>query len=263
MKTDRKTGLPRVHFVDKYIVNPVHGITIDLVGAGGNGSQMLSALARINAALTSLGKKGLHVRVFDPDKVDAANIGRQLFSPMDIGQNKADCLVSRFNRFYGTGWESFPQKYDDTEKRTSNIVISCVDNVKTRTYIASRFKKAAARKYNPESSTYYWLDLGNGRDFGQAILGSGKIEQPKSKKFRTVGHLPTVDEEFDLSTISEKDSGPSCSLAEALSKQDLFINSSLVQIAGSLLWELFRNPVLDYRGIYLNLSNYKSTPVRI
>jgi hypothetical protein len=31
---------------------------------------------------------------------------------------------------------------------------------------------------------------------------------------------------------------PSCSLAEALEKQDLFINSTLANMAASLLWNL-------------------------
>ena len=39
---------PTVHFVPQYFLNPVHPIKVTLVGAGGNGSQMLSALCRID-----------------------------------------------------------------------------------------------------------------------------------------------------------------------------------------------------------------------
>ena len=34
---------------------------------------------------------------YDPDIVTEANIGRQLFGPSDLGQNKAQCLVTRIN----------------------------------------------------------------------------------------------------------------------------------------------------------------------
>ena len=100
MKDMRKT----VHFVPQYFLQPVHRIRVDLVGAGGNGSQMLSCLARIDHALRQLGQPGLHVRVYDPDRVETPNVGRQLFTAGDLGANKAECLVTRFNRLFGNDW---------------------------------------------------------------------------------------------------------------------------------------------------------------
>ena len=41
--------------------------------------------------------------------------------------------------------------------------------------------------------------------------------------------MNVITEEVNYSTIEEKDSGPSCSLAEALERQDLYINSILAQ----------------------------------
>lgn len=129
-----------MHFVAKYIQQPVHPVSVTLVGAGGNGGQMLSALARINTALIATGHPGLHVTVWDDDTVEEPNIGRQLFSWDDIGQNKAICLTSRFNRFYGTGWDARPERFTD-DSPTGNIVITCVDNISTRLEYGKRFER--------------------------------------------------------------------------------------------------------------------------
>src|SRR5689334_7068613 len=77
-------------------------VNVALAGAGGNGSQMLSGLARLHLALLKLGHPGgLKVTVWDPDLVSESNIGRQLFYPSDIGQPKSFVLVNRYNLAYG------------------------------------------------------------------------------------------------------------------------------------------------------------------
>lgn len=254
---DRRSG---VHFVAPYFRNPVHRIRVDLVGAGGSGSQMLSALARINHALTALGGTGLYVRVWDPDTVEAPNVGRQLFCPSEVGLNKAVALAGRFNRFYGTDWEGYPQKYDLGGLVPPNIVITCVDNLKTRKETAALFRRG---NQGDEFTTFYWLDLGNARRTGQAVLGSRKIPQPALKEVRTVEKLPLFSEEFDIRSIDEKESGPSCSMAEALASQDLFINSALVQLSASLLWSLLRENQIRHRGFYLNLESLGCVPIEL
>lgn len=255
---------PLVHFVAPYLLNPVHRISVTVIGVGGNGSQMISALARIDHALRALGHPGLVVTAYDADTVSEANIGRQLFSEAEIGLNKAVAFITRINRFYGLDWKAENKMFTPASK-TGNIVISCVDGVKSRLDIGNAFLKASNRRNDEnEYKTYYWLDLGNAQKTGQVILGSSLISQPKSEKYRTCSRLPLVTEEFDLVNVNEEESGPSCSLAEALSKQDLFINSVLVQTAGSLLWSMFRECVIDTRGFYVNLDSYKTVgiPVR-
>jgi hypothetical protein len=41
----------KVHYTNKYLINPEHPITIHVIGCGGNGSQMLMQLARLIEAL--------------------------------------------------------------------------------------------------------------------------------------------------------------------------------------------------------------------
>ena len=100
--------MKRVHYIDNYLINPQHPVTVNLIGAGGTGSQVLTCLARLDTALRGLGHPGLFITVYDSDIVTEANIGRQLFSPSDIGLNKAQCLVTRMNNFFGNDWKAVP-----------------------------------------------------------------------------------------------------------------------------------------------------------
>ena len=110
---------------------------------------------------------------------------------------------------------------------------------------------------------FYWLDLGNSQRTGQAILGSNRIPQPESDEYATVEYLPTLTEQFDLTKIQDTDSGPSCSMAESLGRQDLFVNSVLTQTAASLLWSLLTDAAIDTRGFYMNLDTYRTAPIPV
>ena len=129
--------MKRVHYTDSYLMSPQHPVTVNLIGAGGTGSQVLTCLARLDTALRGLGHPGLFVTLYDPDTVTEANIGRQLFGPSDLGQNKAQCLVTRINNFFGNDWKAqadiYPAVLKDTRRdNLANITITCTDNIKSR-----------------------------------------------------------------------------------------------------------------------------------
>ena len=75
--------------------------------------------------------------------------------------------------------------------------------------------------------------------------------------------MNVITEEVDYLKIRDKDSGPSCSLAEALERQDLFINSMLAQIGCEILWKMFREGRTLYRGAYLNLETLRVNPIPV
>jgi PRTRC genetic system ThiF family protein len=241
------------------------------LSAGGTGSQMLTALARMNHALTELNHAGLSVRLWDDDIVTEANLGRQLFAESELGLHKSVALINRTNRFFGTNWKAETQKFERDnfgkipQNRQSVIYISCVDNVKTRFEIAEMLENLNnGRVYR--NSGKYWMDFGNSQYSGQVLLSTiGTIRQPNSEKYETVAQLPFITEEFgELLKYSEsQDDTPSCSLAEALEKQDLYINSALAQMGSSLLWGLFRNGLTENRGFFLNLKIFHSQPIKV
>ncbi|MEP2668898.1 MAG: PRTRC system ThiF family protein [Cyclobacteriaceae bacterium] len=251
------------HPTHPYLLNPLHPVKIVLIGCGGTGSHMLSALCRLHQGLVALGHVGLHVTVYDNDTVSESNVGRQLFSLADLGMNKAICLVTRINRHAGTDWLAVPHFYDPVERSgdSCNIIITCVDNIKTRLRVKNVIgrERKVSQDIHP-GLTYYWLDLGNSRYTGQVVLGSvtGRKTNP----------VPVLEDIVDLHPelkhmTGEEDPSPSCSMFEALSKQDLFINSSLAQLAGNLLWRLFTNARLTYHGFYVNLETMRTTPLLI
>ena len=109
----------------------------------------------------------------------------------------------------------------------------------------------------------YWLDFGNSNKSVQVILGSSdRTKQPKSKKYKTIEKLPTIDKEFDLKSIKD-DNEPSCSVAEAIEKQDLFINPIVSYMGLNLLWKLFKDYSIMHRGYYINLETGKTNPIKL
>ena len=245
---------------------------LGLIGAGGTGSQVLTALARMNHALTELNHAGLSVRLWDDDVIAEANLGRQLFAESELGLYKSVALINRANRFFGTNWKAETQKFEKDDlgrlqsSMKSEIYISCVDSVKSRFDIAEILNELKMDKSYYRNQYKYWMDFGNSQFTGQVLLSTiGNIKQPNSKKYETVENLPFITEEFgDLLKVSElEDDTPSCSLAEALEKQDLFINSVLAQMGSSLFWNLFRNGLTENRGFFLNLKNFQSQPIKL
>lgn len=261
----------KIHFTDNHLINPTNPITVNLIGAGGTGSKVLTALIEMNHSLIALGHAGLNVHLWDDDIVTEANLGRQRFADCETGLYKSVALINRANRWSGTNWKAETIKFEKDslgrlpENAGATIFISCVDSVK------ARFEIAAILKQLNNSRAYvnrprYWMDFGNSQQTGQVILSSvGNIKQPNSEKYETVSNLPFVTEEFsELLKHSEAiDDTPSCSLAEALEKQDLYINSTLAQMGCSLLWNLFRNGLIEYRGFFLNLKDFRSQPILV
>lgn len=267
-----QTEKQAVHIIAPDLLQPYNPVRVNLIGAGGTGSQVLTALARINHSLIALQHPGLMVRVFDNDKVEPANLGRQLFTTDEIGLYKSVALINRINRFFGTNWKAITELYNketisgEPELAVSTLTISCVDSVPARFEIADILKQIAKNNRHYRDSPTYWMDFGNSRDTGQVILSTVKdVKQPKSKRFKAVSTLPFVTDEFKdlLQMAQQNDNTPSCSLAEALTKQDLFINSTLANMGASLLWQIFREGILFNRGCFINLRDFRTQPVKI
>ena len=263
--------MKRVHFTDNYLIIPQHPVTINLIGAGGTGSQVLTCLGRLDVTLRALDHPGLFVTLYDPDEVTEANIGRQLFSDSDLGLNKALCQISRINNFFGNNWKAVPYLFPITAKNAktdnmANITITCTDNIQSRMDMWNFLKVARdISNYTDYKTPLYWMDFGNAKTTGQVVMGTvqKKIPQPKSEQYKTVESLKVIAYFLKYSSVKEKDSGPSCSLAEALQKQDLFINSTLAQLGCNILWKMFRNGMIEHCGLFMNLDTMKVNPIPV
>lgn len=168
--------------------------------------------------------------------VTEANLARQCFCPDDIGQNKAAVLAQRMRAFYG-----IPVYYHNCAWRgeacRGGVLVGCVDSLVVR----RKFAKAADT---------YWLDMGNDTHTGQVVLG---------------GHgLPNLFDVYPhLKRARDKKSVPSCSMAESLSRQDLFINSTLATHSAALLWQLMSKGGINHHGYVVNMSEGLVLPLKI
>lgn len=262
--------MKRVHYIDSYLINPQHPVTVNVIGAGGTGSQVLTCMSRLDVSLRGLGHPGLFVTVYDPDTVTEANIGRQLFGPMDLGLNKAQCLITRINNFFGNDWKAEARPYppalkDTRQDEIANFTITCTDNIKSRLDLWNTLKALPVSEYRSYETPLYWMDFGNTQTTGQVVLGTvpKKIRQPASRLYETVSSLKVITRLVKYARVKEEDSGPSCSLAEALEKQDLFINSTLAQLGCNILWKMFRHGMTDHHGLYLNLETMRVNPIPV
>lgn len=234
-------------------------VNIILVGAGGTGSRILERLVCLHRALIAKGHPGgLQVTVVDPDTVSPANIGRQAFYPSDIGCYKADVLVNRANMaLQGVRWTSSPSKVDTRSAMDGvDLVIGAVDNRSARLGILRSLE-------NCFGGVRYWLDTGNRAEDGQVVLGQVPSRKRETDEKLRLPHAGELYPELIDPAAEDPDDGPSCSLAEALEKQSLFINPTVADFAMVILWNLFTQGQIDTHGAFINLRRMMVSPLKV
>jgi PRTRC genetic system ThiF family protein len=227
-------------------------VRITVVGCGGTGSTIASGLPYLHQAMLAWGHPhGLDVTFVDGDRISRTNCVRQPFSESEIGLYKATVLATRINLFWGLGWKGVPEFLDEGWREETDVLIGCVDSRKSRRILTS-----TSAYWN----CHYWLDLGNNAECGQFVLG--QPENAKNKK--STLRLPTVAElypEIINPKLDKKDKLPACSAAEALERQEPFINQTLAYQALAMLARLFRYGELTYHGGFVNLANGRMAPL--
>jgi PRTRC genetic system ThiF family protein len=239
------------HLIDPRLLH--QRVHVHLVGVGGNGAQMAARLARLDIAMRALGHpEGLRVTAWDPDDVSEANVGRQLYSPSDVGHNKAVLTIHRLNMFYGLDWAAEPSRYETVAWNEATIVVSCVDSRSARRELHASTRHAC-----------YWLDLGNTEATAQVVLGQPADRAWDEKKYGP--RLPVVTDLYPeiLDPSIRDDNAPSCSVRMSLAAQGLFVNDAVVTFAGQLLYRLFSQGRLDVHGAVINLDTLRSAPIEV
>ena len=229
-------------------------IRVLVVGCGGRGSAVVSGLPYLHQALLAFGHPGgLAVTVVDPDTVSETNCVRQPFCRTEVGLPKAVVLAHRINTFWGLNWRGMQAEIQHVAKPSDvDFVIGCVD---------TRRARRAIDQWVRNSRALYWLDLGNSAASGQFVLGQPRNALNRNKKCR----LPTVVELYPeiISSDEEDYREPACSAAEALTRQEPFINQNLACGALAMLTQLLRHGSLTYRGGFCNLMTGRVVPLPI
>ena len=239
--------------VNGYLANPNHAITITVIGCGGTGSLLIPRLAKMNFALKHLNNHpGFHVKVYDFDKIEYNNVGRQNFFEPDIGDYKSVNIIEKCNIAYGTNWEAEITEHNGVID--SNIVFTCVDDIKVREFIHDRGRIAIKKERTIYDQGLYWIDCGNGKDFGQVVLSD--LYDNKLKDvfdiFSDYKNQDPADQKFR-----------GCSYIEKFEEQELFINDFIATEAVDLFWRMIRTRTIDSQGVIINQNNFKKQPLKI
>lgn len=239
-----------VHRINSRLLNgPVRML---VVGCGGTGAAFATSLPYLHQSMVALGHPGgLEVTLADGDLVSESNCVRQPFNINHIGRNKAEALITGINYFWQLKWRALPRFIQSGDRLNGyDVVVGCVDSRASRALLA----KLTQAAYDVR----YWLDAGNGPDFGQVVLG-----EPHQQSLKSI-RLPTVNELLpDTVRPGPEENTPSCSAVEALLRQAPFTNHVLAHHMLFLLGQLFRQGEIAHHGMFLNLARGEVEPIPI
>jgi len=244
-----------MHLIKSFLSNPLSPINIDLVGVGGTGSYVLQGLAKLNLVHKELviNSQGINVNVYDPDIISKSNTVRQLYNDNEIGESKAMTIVSNINRNYGFDWNAYEEEYDVKKVKETQIIILCPDNMKVRKQVYN-YVEHKARLINHGEGIYI-IDFGNSYNYGQiyvSYIPGINVKKEKANFGFAKSYLETKED------LNE----PSCSIAEAISKQKLFMNPLLANHGLNLLDELLTKEQMIHKGIYVSLETLSSKSIQ-
>lgn len=161
------------------VVMPVEYNTVRfiVVGAGGTGSFVVPAIARLIYELKHQQSNSVEMLIVDPDVVENGNIPRSNFCFAEVGRYKAQTLAERVSMAWGIETSFSCEKFDrekllkssNSDYRNLTIIVGCVDN-----YMARREMHRALDEFHGygDASRLWWIDGGNGKTSGQVLLGS-------------------------------------------------------------------------------------------
>lgn len=230
---------------NRYLYNPGHKITVCVIGAGGTGSWVVGNLCMLHHYLVQTGRPGLKITIIDDDVVTEANVYRQGFMPCEIGEYKAIALAEKYNLAYGMSISCKVRKVTMEHKLNCNVVFSCVDNVKARRTIVELFKFTYKHRREQEKNLVL-IDCGNSYNHGQVVVTTSDF-----KKHNFFYLYPdAVDSKNETS----------CSLLEAIGKQNLFVNKRIATYAVNWLYEAIRNTFYQNLGYVFSENSLVEIP---
>jgi len=211
-----------------------------VVGCGGTGGFVADGLARLLPQTNNL-------VLIDMDTVEERNLNRQSFTAADVGLFKSEALAKRLAGKYGR-----PVQYSilpvGAGTLPGGIVVGCVDNGPARQAITDHLHDGQ-----------WWVDSGNGQNFGQVLMGNSKIEKLRPSFIAELCcrlPLPTIQQPTLLVQVPRE---RSCAEAVAAGDQSPTINQAM----GALVVEVVRRIIegtCPWMQLYLDLDAGTLTP---
>jgi len=211
-----------------------------VVGCGGTGGFVADGLARLLPRTKDL-------VLIDMDTVEESNLNRQSFTAADVGLFKSEALAKRLAGKYGR-----PVQYSilpvGAGTLPGGIVVGCVDNGPARQAIADHLHDGQ-----------WWIDSGNGRNFGQVLMGNSQVEKLRPSFVADLCArlpLPIIQQPALLAQVPQQ---RSCAEAVAADDQSPTINQTM----GALVLEVVRRIIegtCPWMQLYLDLDAGTLTP---
>lgn len=149
--------------------------SVTVVGCGGTGGFVAEALCRLLAPNVDL-------VLVDYDRVEERNLSRQSFYREDLGKFKSETLAHRLALKFDrpVGYSTVPVGMIDLPY--PGLVIGCVDNGLARRDIARAVSVASPQKW--------WVDAGNGENYGQIVIGNTSVQAEMEPEDGIFSYLP-------------------------------------------------------------------------
>jgi len=211
-----------------------------IVGCGGTGGFVADGLARMLP-------RDKDLVLIDMDTVEERNLNRQSFTAADVGLFKSEALAKRL-----AGKYQRPIQYSvlpvGAGELPRGIIVGCLDNGPARQAIADHLHDGQ-----------WWVDSGNGRNFGQVLLGNSTTEKLRPSFVADLCFrlpLPTIQLPALLAQVPRQ---LSCAEAVAADEQGPTINQAM----GALVVEVVRRIIegtCPWMQLYLDLDAGTLTP---
>ncbi len=213
---------------------------VSVVGCGGTGGYIADALVRL-LPLT------IDLVLIDMDVVEERNLNRQSFTAADIGLFKSEALAKRLAERYQR-----PVKYSimpvGAVELPQGIVVGAVDNGLARQAIADRIHDGQ-----------FWIDAGNGNNFGQVLIGNSKVDKLRPSFLEDLCYrlpLPSIQQPAILAQVPKR---RSCAEAVEAEEQSPTINQAMAALVLEVVRRIM-NGTCPWMQLLLDLDAGTLTP---
>lgn len=178
--------------------------------------------------------------LIDPDRVEERNLLRQNFAREELGQFKSEALALRLAKRYGrpVAYTILPVGLAEVR---SALVIGCVDNGPARGGISGK-------------SYTWWIDAGNGENYGQILIGNA-LPRSLDRGFHPNGicsalPLPTIQRPELLAQMPPR---RDCAGAVEVGEQGPAINQAMAALVVEVTRRIIEG-TCSWMQLYLDLE---------
>lgn len=247
------------------------GLRFIVVGAGGTGSFVIPAIARLIFELKQQNRPA-EILIVDPDVVESGNIPRSNYCAAEVGRFKAQTLAERITTAWGIETRYACERFDPdkhlkqsaSDYRSLTVIAGCVDN-----YLARRDMHRAVDEFRGYSASdapnLWWIDGGNGRSSGQVLLGSNTKRTKPEQHFTGTSICRSLPAPSLLhpDLLAEEKTAPETARREALScpdrirlgEQSLNVNQRVAVEMADMLTAMFLTRSLKRFATYFDLES--------